>query len=112
MEITFQAGAFVATSCFADRDGLKRAGWRYRAAGKAWVNRDWRAALKLLGHCDPAARAEIEAREARERESLAASRATDSDLPLPVPEGLSYLPFQRAGIAFALRMFGDLPDAD
>ena len=33
---------------------------------------------------------------------LAASYAHDSDLVIPAPEGLSYLPFQRAGIAFAL----------
>lgn len=33
--------------------------------------------------------------------ALAASRATDADVEIPVPEGLAYLPFQRGGIAFA-----------
>lgn len=41
-----------------------------------------------------------------------ASKATTSDVHLPCPEGLAYLPFQRAGIAYALQaaegtIFGD-----
>jgi SWI/SNF-related matrix-associated actin-dependent regulator 1 of chromatin subfamily A len=31
-----------------------------------------------------------------------ASRATDADVDLPCPEGLAYMPFQKAGIAYAL----------
>lgn len=38
-----------------------------------------------------------ELKQARE-----ASRATDADIEIPSPEGLDYLPFQRAGIAYAL----------
>lgn len=34
--------------------------------------------------------------------AIAASRATDADISIPAPTSLSYLPFQRAGIAFAL----------
>src|SRR5215208_4291026 len=30
------------------------------------------------------------------------SRATDADVQLPCPEGLAYLPYQKAGIAFAV----------
>ncbi len=41
--------------------------------------------------------AEVEAREA-----VAASRAADADLDVPAPEGLSYLPYQKAGIAYAM----------
>jgi SWI/SNF-related matrix-associated actin-dependent regulator 1 of chromatin subfamily A len=42
--------------------------------------------------------------------SLAASRAEDApaDLDIPCPEGLSYLPFQRGGIAYALSRRGTL----
>ena len=35
-----------------------------------------------------------------------ASRALDSDIDIPAPCGLSYLPFQKAGIAYALKKFG------
>lgn len=58
--------------------------------------------------------------EAREEAShalitLDASRATDSDLDIPCPEGESYLPFQKGGIAYAVEgerdavLFGDEP---
>jgi hypothetical protein len=40
--------------------------------------------------------------------TLTASRATDADIDIPAPAGLEYLPYQKAGIAFALRVFGDL----
>lgn len=50
------------------------------------------------------------AQKARE-EALAASRATDADVQVPLPDGLALLPYQRAGIAFALKreavLFGD-----
>jgi len=41
-------------------------------------------------------------------ENLAASRATDADIDIPAPEGCSYMPFQRAGIRFALGKEGCL----
>lgn len=34
---------------------------------------------------------------------LDASRAQDADIAIPVPDGLAYLPYQRAGIAYAYR---------
>lgn len=39
----------------------------------------------------------------RESQQIAMSYALDSNLSIPVPDGLEYLPFQKAGIAFALR---------
>lgn len=41
-------------------------------------------------------------------ENLAASRAADVDMVLPVPEGLEYRPFQKAGVAWALSHEGTL----
>lgn len=41
-------------------------------------------------------------------EALESSRAADAEIDVPSPEGLDYLPFQRAGIAYALRVFGDM----
>uniref|UniRef100_A0A6M3MF64 Putative helicase n=1 Tax=viral metagenome TaxID=1070528 RepID=A0A6M3MF64_9ZZZZ len=40
--------------------------------------------------------------------SLEASRAVDAEIEVPAPEGLDYLPFQRAGIAYALARPGTL----
>lgn len=38
----------------------------------------------------------------------AASRATDAEIDIPAPDGLAYMPFQRAGIAYALPRKGTL----
>ena len=45
---------------------------------------------------------------AKENAAVEASKATDADVVIPCPDGLAYMPFQRAGIAAMLRMFGDL----
>lgn len=37
----------------------------------------------------------------KEKASMEASRAQDSEIAIPAPEGLSYMPFQKAGIEFA-----------
>lgn len=110
MRITHEDGRFVAVEAYQDRDELKRAGFAYTKS-RGWMVRDWRKALRFEGDCDDLAQAEISRQRNEERASLLASRAQDSDLDLPCPTGLSYLPFQRAGIAYALRIFGDLPDA-
>lgn len=41
--------------------------------------------------------------EKKVRESMAASRATDSDIEIPAPPGLSYLPYQKGGIAYSIK---------
>lgn len=50
----------------------------------------------------------IAAESDRAAQAILQSRATDSDIDIPVPDGLSYLAYQKAGIAYALRIFGDL----
>lgn len=40
--------------------------------------------------------------------AVAASHAIDADIDIPVPPGLSYLPFQKAGVLYCLKKFGDL----
>lgn len=88
-------------------------GQRWRAAGARNVKDeagDWCAAVPdvaTLRACEaargpltyhPGAAAQIEGATA----SIVASRAADADVDVPAPEGLAYMPFQRAGIAYAL----------
>ena len=61
------------------------------AEGKYWVN--WWAELPS-------------AVQAARIQSFSDSRATDTTIELPRPEGLNYMPFQKAGIVYALRCFG------
>lgn len=43
---------------------------------------------------------------AQREEAVEQSRATDAEISVPCPDGLAYMPFQRAGIRFAIRLFG------
>ena len=44
----------------------------------------------------------------KSRASVEASRAANAYIDIPCPEGLEYLPFQRAGIVYCLGVFGEL----
>jgi SWI/SNF-related matrix-associated actin-dependent regulator 1 of chromatin subfamily A len=62
---------------------------------------------------DPEALAALAGAEDEKRAAIEASRASASDAVLPVPEGLEYLPYQKAGIVSALNrtntLLGDEP---
>ena len=48
------------------------------------------------------------AQAAAAAQAVAASRATDAEIDIPAPEGRTYLPYQRAGIAYAMQRAGTL----
>jgi SWI/SNF-related matrix-associated actin-dependent regulator 1 of chromatin subfamily A len=85
-----------------DRFGPKAAGFRWNPEKKHWWTDRDDAALALRDCASPIAREELDQIAAKREASLQASRATDAEIDLPAPAGLDYLPFQRAGIAFAL----------
>jgi SWI/SNF-related matrix-associated actin-dependent regulator 1 of chromatin subfamily A len=93
---------WIAESTYEEKDELKGAGFRWDRDRRRWFTKDPDIAAELIEHCDDVARAAIEAVRAEKARALEASRATDSDIEIPAPEGLEYLPFQRAGIAYAL----------
>ena len=70
---------------------------------------DWDRTTRASRHaaCVP----EFAARATQQAQTVAASRATGADVEIPAPEGLAYLPFQRAGIVFCLDRFGKGGDA-
>lgn len=69
------------------KETLKAAGISVSKVGEAFV---------VTRYEDLGAEHQAKLAEARE-----ASRATDAQIAIPAPEGLAYLPYQRAGIAFA-----------
>ena len=124
MLITYRTGAWVAASTYAEKDAVKTAGFRWHgverdtnrcrpgcpacAAGvplKVWWTSDAAKATRLAAYCDPTATAALAGHTA----SVAASRAAAPTAAtaatcaaIPAPTGLIYLPFQAAGIAYAL----------
>lgn len=85
------------------KDLVKAAGFRFDGTAKVWWTTDERIAAKVSRpDAIDAINAERAAVAERMRRSLEESRATDSAKPIPCPPGLSYLPYQRGGIAYAM----------
>ncbi len=107
MKITFSNGTLIAASSFEERATVKACGLWWKPELKRWqleqryMNRLSVEQIKLLlANADAAAKAALEPFLGAQE----ASRATSVDstaFDVPAPEGLSYMPFQRAGIAFA-----------
>jgi hypothetical protein len=96
---------FIAKDCsFEERGVPKMAGFWWSPAEKLWWTPKTEAARLLAEYADEAALAVIGGHEI----ALAASAAADADIEIPAPAGLSYLPYQKAAIAYCLKAFGDI----
>jgi SWI/SNF-related matrix-associated actin-dependent regulator 1 of chromatin subfamily A len=100
---------------------LKKAGFAFDWDLKLWHTAGYRGnnlpelqtqiAAKLANYFDEEARAHVgmdiikaaSAATTAHTNALEASHATEADIQIPVPSGLAYLPYQKAGIAYALR---------
>jgi SWI/SNF-related matrix-associated actin-dependent regulator 1 of chromatin subfamily A len=101
-KVVFTDGRFVWRGTPAERHLPKAAGLCWDPDGTCWWTTDPMAAAKLANFADAATKAAIDDAIAARSESLALSRASDADVDVPVPDGLALLPFQRAGVAYAL----------
>lgn len=102
-------------------EAVKGAGFRFdgNVFPKVWYTTESLTAAKLEQYADEKAKAALkpEVIEAAKQavqlkaESLETSRATSADIAIPAPASLEYLPYQRAGIAYAMKrantMIGD-----
>lgn len=88
---------YVWSGTYAERLLPKEAGFRWDPDAKLWYTTDHRKAESLINYMVASA---LDARAAW-KETLQASRATDSEIVIPAPGDLEYLPYQKAGIAYA-----------
>ncbi len=116
MELFTNGSVFAVKSDFADKDVVKGAGFWWHGLsqckagcdackaklGKIWWTPKLEIAYKLRLFAAPSQKQLLEDMFAKMDTQIAASRATDSDVVIPAPEGLSYLGYQKAGIAYAL----------
>jgi len=82
------------------KDIVKQAGFRFDPSDKSWSTTDPLKALHLAQKVDD--KDAINILQGERDGALEASAATDADIQVPVPDGLSLLPYQRAGIAYAM----------
>lgn len=125
MTITFWKGVFVADATPEEHGKLKRGGFvqheptlcedpsRCKACKAKIGRRYWSArvedATRLRSYCNQRALSIMKEHLSR----LEKSRAVSSDIRIPAPPGLEYLPYQKAGVAYCLQrkdtLIGDEP---
>jgi SWI/SNF-related matrix-associated actin-dependent regulator 1 of chromatin subfamily A len=100
-----EGNLWIIRSAFADKDIVKGAGARWNPDRKVWWTDKAEVAIKLEGGDTATIAAKInaerEAQHARDQASILASRAAVSDIVVPAPQGLAYLGYQLAGVAYA-----------
>jgi len=115
MGVVVEKGLWVAKYPFEQKDIPKQAGFSWHGGGawcvtgkciackhglplKRWYTNKSECAARLESSCDAEALELLR----DHRQSVIASKAVDADIDVPRPEGLEYLPYQRAGIAYAI----------
>lgn len=93
---------YVLECSFDERFEPKSARFRWDPATKAWWTDDKKRASQFANVADEELRGELDGLARERAANLEASMATEAAVEVPSPEGLSYLPFQKAGIAYAM----------
>lgn len=70
--------------------------------GKSWWAGDAKVAEAFAGYADAETRADLQAAVSGRRSAIEASKAKDTSFEPPCPPGLAFLPFQKAGIEYAI----------
>lgn len=97
-EMTYQDARFIWQGTFEERFLPKEAGFRWSPDDRVW----WTSFVVTAARLAKYAKGEAADLIAQHHASLESSRAVDADIEIPSPAGLSYLPFQKAGIAYIL----------
>lgn len=93
---------FFCQCMYEEKDIPKSAGFMWEPIIKRWQTKDIRKAIKLIDFAQGYALETINKEIEQINKAIQMSRQTDADLDIPKPEGLEYLPFQKAGIAYAV----------
>jgi SNF2-related domain/Helicase conserved C-terminal domain len=114
LRITFRDGIFLAISRYEERQVLSDAGFSFHkgiaecSAGprtclacrvkfqRGWWTRRPEAAVRLAKYTDEKARKQLSKHVA----AVTTSRATNAEIEIPIPHGLTYFGYQKAGVAY------------
>ncbi len=102
MILRVNGDTFYFDSRYEEREVIKKAGFRWDKDLKRWWTKDPDVAFKMARQADEETGARLRRLAQSRAESIKASRSVGSDFSPPAPPGMSYLPFQRAGIAYGL----------
>lgn len=96
VKLTYMRNKFICGSTKEEKEIPKRAGFWWDPCQYWWWTNDIGKAKRLKEYADESALKQFKAAE----ELVEMSHAANSDIDIPVPLGLEYLPFQKAGIHY------------
>ena len=107
-----ETGIYYAESTYAEKHIPKEAGFYWNTIKeKHWATRDVDVAVKLVQYAEEPLKLVIAKFFNNKVKSRLESQATDASINIPAPPGCEYLPFQKAGVAYAMArknvLFGD-----
>lgn len=97
MKLTWNGFRFEIHGYPAFKDQFKQAGFHFDWKGKVW----WSGLVEVARQFQHLADADAAKKLSAYQREVDLSRATTSNLVIPAPEGMEYLPFQKAGIEYA-----------
>lgn len=103
MRIEKESGKFVAYIPFSMKETLRSSGWIWDAVMKKWITFKPSIAAEYFEFSVGQARRELEDYRTGLTGAVAESMASDTDFQPNAPEGLEYLPFQKAGIEYGTK---------
>ena len=93
---------FFCQSKYEEKDIPKSVGFLWEPLTKRWQTKDIRKAVKLIDYAQGIALEMIQREIDEINQSIEMSKQTDAEIEIPKPEGEEYLPFQKAGVAYAI----------
>jgi SWI/SNF-related matrix-associated actin-dependent regulator 1 of chromatin subfamily A len=92
---------YICRSTYFEKEIPRQAGFRWDPTNKRWWTDKDSYAFKLIQYADDVTKVRLRQLIQDQSESLKLSRAVDAKIEVPAPKGLQYLPFQKAGVAYA-----------
>lgn len=107
--MTCEGSLFIFEGGYEDRQIPKSAGFVWNSiVSKKWATRDTDNAVKLIEYAGEECKAELQRILAGRKENVEKSRETSAELEIPAPKGLEYMPFQKAGVEYAMERVNTL----
>jgi len=100
MKLKYNGQYFVFLCTFHEKDVPKSNGFRWNPQKREWWTNDEQKALKLIQYADEETKQAFEEIKNKKQRAIEQSKELDANINIPGPEGVDYMPFQKAGIKY------------
>lgn len=101
MKITASRNKFIFQCSYDEREHPKKYGFRWNSTARQWETSDMAMVIRAVEKGGITTDIDIAKIQSQQTEIVAKSTAVSADIDVPSPDGLSFRPFQQAGISYA-----------